>query len=162
VPDGGRVGGLGEDELWYVPAVSSSVIGFGLTNAGNLTASARSADRAQITGAAGAGRTGCDLAQRVTWRLALGTIPAGLGLLVFACLAAIGAHDCAVQGCERLFPGPAFSSALAWGPGAVAVLTIGASFYVRRFRFGIVVPLVAWVLFALDAGAVVVTFIPAG
>ena len=150
--------GLGEDDPWYVPAVSSSVIGFGLTNA----ASAPSGERANSTGPAGDGQTGCNLAQSATWRLALGTIPAGLGLLMFACLAAIGAHGCASQRCGSLFPGPAFSSALAWGPAAVAALTIAAAYYVRRFRLGIVVPLVAWALFALDAGAVVVTFIPAG
>jgi hypothetical protein len=54
----------------------------------------------------------------------------------------------------------ALYKALSFGPIFISVITIAVSFFVRRFRFGLAVPLIAWAL--LVTAAVGLAVIPVG
>lgn len=85
----------------------------------------------------------------LTWYLALCTFPVAMLLLRGAALSSVG--DLSVSVLYKV---------LSFGPTLISVSTIAVSFFIRRFRFGLAVPLIVWAL--LVAAAVGLAVTPAG
>ena len=85
----------------------------------------------------------------LTWSLALCTFPVAMLLLRWGALSSVGVPSVSV-----------LYKALSFGPTLISVITIAVAVFIRRFRFGLTVPLIAWAL--LVAAAVGLAVTPAG
>jgi len=91
----------------------------------------------------------------VNWTLALLTVPAAVvvvlvGLGVFMSYAACSAQACPTQG-----PSGIWLEIVWFGSAVVAAVTVVATFFTARRRFGFVVPLCAWALIAADVALLI-------
>ena len=91
----------------------------------------------------------------VNWTLALLTVPAAgvvvlVGFGVFMSYAACSAQACPTQG-----PSGIWLEIIWFGSAVVAAVTVLASFFTARSRFGLVVPLCAWALITADIALLV-------
>jgi hypothetical protein len=91
----------------------------------------------------------------VNWTLALLTVPAAVvvvlvGLGVFMSDAACSAQACPTQG-----PSGIWLEIVWFGSAVVAAVTVIATFFTARRRFGFVVPLCAWALIAADVALLI-------
>ena len=91
----------------------------------------------------------------VNWALALLTVPAAVvvvlvGFGVFMSYAACSAQACPTQG-----PSGIWLEIVWFGSAVVAAVTVIATFFTARRRFGFVVPLCAWALIAADVALLI-------
>jgi hypothetical protein len=101
------------------------------------------------------GRTGPAKAV-VNWVLALLTIPAAIIVVFVAVGFMMSTAGCTGSACAG--PGSFWFGVLFYGAPALAVVTIIASFFTARRRWGIAVPLCALALLVLDLLALVLSF----
>ncbi len=92
------------------------------------------------------------------WILALLTVPAAVLVRIFALGAVMSAAGCSTTECPDLGPSGFMFTVYYYGPLIVAGLTILASFFTAKRRWGIVVPLSALALMAVDVAALAVSF----
>jgi len=91
----------------------------------------------------------------VNWTLALLTVPAAVAVVlggfgVFMSYAACSAQACPTQG-----PSGIWLEIVWFGSAVVAAVTLIATFFTARRRFGFVVPLCAWTLIAVDVALLI-------
>lgn len=92
----------------------------------------------------------------VNWVLAVGTVPAAIGIVALVYLQIMGTAGCESSTCPTL--GETTFTLIEFGVPAVAVLAVAASFFTARKRSGVIVPVVAWALIALAAVVLFFTF----
>jgi hypothetical protein len=93
-----------------------------------------------------------------TWVLAILTIPAAIAVFLFGMAAVMSLAGCTDQTCAHAGPGEFWFGVLFYGALAVPVVTIAVSFFTARLRRGIVVPLVALAVLAIDFAVLFLTF----
>ena len=97
----------------------------------------------------------------LNWVLALLTIPGAIAVMLVAFGAVMGVARCtSTTACPHLGPGEFWFGILAYGPPWVALVTIVATIFTARRRYGIVVPLVGLGLLVVDAAVLMITFRP--
>lgn len=94
----------------------------------------------------------------VNWVLALLTVPAVIVVMVFALGGVMSTAGCSDRVCENEGPGPFLFTVLFYGPPVVAAVTILASFFTARRRWGIAVPLCALALLGIDVAVLAASF----
>jgi hypothetical protein len=82
----------------------------------------------------------------LTLSLALCTFPVAMLLLRWGAVWSVGYPSVS-----------ALYKVLSFGPTLISVITIAVSFFVRRFRFGLAVPLIAWALLLAATAGLAVT-----
>lgn len=92
----------------------------------------------------------------VNWVLALLTIPAAIVVIFVAIGSAMSIAGCSGSACTG--PGSFWFGVLLFGAPILAAVTIIASFFTARRRWGIAVPLGALVLFGVDLIVLVLSF----
>lgn len=90
------------------------------------------------------------------WVLALSTILGAAALVVFAYGKVMGTAACTADTCE--VPSEGLFTVLLYGPPVVAAVAVLLSFFTARRRKGILVPVIAWVLLAVDLVLLLVSF----
>jgi hypothetical protein len=95
-----------------------------------------------------------------TWVLAILTIPAAIAVFLYGMAAVMSMAGCTDQTCAHQGPGEFWFGILFYGSLAVPVVTIVVSFFTARLRRGIVVPLAALALLAIDFAVLALTFRP--
>jgi hypothetical protein len=93
----------------------------------------------------------------VNWVLALLTIPAAAAVLMFGLGVVMSTDNCSGTQCQHLGPGWISFNVLTYGAWVVAAVTIIASFFTARRRWGIVVPLLALALLIADIAILATT-----
>jgi hypothetical protein len=86
----------------------------------------------------------------VNWTLALLTVPAAVGVVLFGLGVFMSYAACSDQHCPPRAPSGIWLEAVWFGSPVVAGLAIVISFFTARRRHGIVVPLCAWALLVAD------------
>lgn len=94
----------------------------------------------------------------VNWVLALLTIPGAIAIVGFAYLQVMGTAACTSGACSGTGPDEDTFGLILYGVPVVAVVAVVLSFFTARRRLGFVVPLIAWVLFAVATVILVVSF----
>ena len=89
----------------------------------------------------------------INWVLALLTAPGAAAVVAASYIHVLGSAGCSPDACGRLGPGPVPFAVITDGAPVIAVAAIALSFLTARHRFGIVVPVIAWILLA--AGLIV-------
>ncbi len=84
----------------------------------------------------------------LNWALALATILGAAALVVFAYGKVMGTAACTATTCE--VPSEGLFTVLLYGPPVVSAAAIVLSFFTARRPKGIVVPIIAWLLLAVD------------
>lgn len=84
----------------------------------------------------------------INWVLALLTAPGAAVVVAAAYIHVLGSAGCSPHSCGRLGPGPTLFAVITDGAPVVAIAAIALSFVTARHRFGIAVPLIAWMLLA--------------
>jgi hypothetical protein len=84
------------------------------------------------------------------WVLAVLTVPAALFVMAVGFGGAMGTDRCAYEDCARRGPPFLVFMLLFYGAPLVAVLSIVASFRTARRSWGVLVPLAAFGLFAIE------------
>ena len=92
----------------------------------------------------------------MNWGLALLTVPAAIVVVFVAIGSVMSIAGCTGNACAA--PSSFWFGLLFYGAPVVAAATIIASFFTARRRWGIVVPLCALVLLAIDLLALVLSF----
>jgi hypothetical protein len=86
----------------------------------------------------------------VNWTLALLTVPAAVGVVLFGLGVFMSYAACSDQPCPPRAPSGIWLEAVWFGSPVVAGLAIIISFFTARRGHGIVVPLCAWALLVAD------------
>jgi hypothetical protein len=86
----------------------------------------------------------------VNWTLALLTVPAAVGVVLFGLGVFMSYAACSDQPCPPRAPSGIWLEAVWFGSPVVAGLAMIISFFTARRRHGIVVPLCAWALLVAD------------
>jgi len=94
----------------------------------------------------------------VNWVLAILTVPAAGAVVAAAYIHVLGSAGCSANTCGRLGPGPMLFAVITYGAPAVAVAAIALSFVTARHRFGIAVPVIAWILLVAGLIALDISF----
>jgi hypothetical protein len=94
------------------------------------------------------------------WGLAVLTLPAALFVMAVGFAGAMGTDRCAYEDCARQGPPYLVFVLLFYGAPLVAVLSIVASFWTARRSWGVLVPLAALALFAVDVVVLYLSFRP--
>jgi hypothetical protein len=94
----------------------------------------------------------------VNWVLALLTVPFVIVVLVFALGGVMSTAGCSDRICQSEGPGPFLFTVLFYGPPVVAAVTIIASFFTARRKWGIAVPLCALALLGIDLAVLAASF----
>jgi hypothetical protein len=94
----------------------------------------------------------------VNWVLALLTVPVVVFVFVFALAGVMSTAGCSDRACETEGPGPFLFTVLFYGPPVVAAITIIASFFTARRKWGIAVPLCALALLGIDIAVLATSF----
>jgi hypothetical protein len=92
------------------------------------------------------------------WVLAALTAPGAAVVVAAAYIHVLSSAGCSESTCGRMGPGPVPFALIAYGAPVVAVFTIALSFATARHRFGIVLPLIAWILLALGLTVLNISF----
>lgn len=92
----------------------------------------------------------------LNWVLALATILGAAALVVFAYGKVMGTAACTAATCE--VPSEGLFTVLLYGPPVVSAAAILLSFFTARRPKGILVPMVAWLLLAVDLVLLLVSF----
>ncbi|WP_155899165.1 hypothetical protein [Mycolicibacterium sp. CBMA 226] len=90
------------------------------------------------------------------WVLAALTVPGALAIILYQYAQVLATAGCPERTCAKLGPSPFVFGLIEYGAPVIAVLAVALSFVTARARYGIVVPLIAWVL--LITGFAVLTF----
>jgi hypothetical protein len=93
----------------------------------------------------------------VNWALALLTVLGAAVVMVYFFGAVMSTAGCSARTCQHLGPTWVSPDVLLYGPAVVAALTIVASFFTARHRWGIVVPVVAFALLGADVAILATT-----
>lgn len=94
----------------------------------------------------------------INWVLAILTAPGAAVVVAAAYIHVLGSAGCSPDACGRLGPGPVLFAVITDGAPVVAVAAIALSFVTARHRFGIAVPVIAWILLAAGLIALDVSF----
>ncbi|OBJ52423.1 hypothetical protein A9W95_20395 [Mycobacterium sp. 1423905.2] len=94
----------------------------------------------------------------LNWVLALLTVPAAILVMIFAVGAAMSVAACSAAQCPHLGPSGLLYGVLFYGAPVVAVLTIVASFFTAKRRWGVIVPLVGIALLVADLAITALVF----
>ncbi|MDV3126917.1 hypothetical protein M1247_18490 [Mycobacterium sp. 21AC1] len=92
------------------------------------------------------------------WVLAVLTIPAAIAVFLYGMGAVMSMAGCTTDACARQGPGEFWFGILFYGSLVVPVVTIAVSIVTARRRGGIIVPLIALALLAIDFAVLAVTF----
>jgi hypothetical protein len=92
----------------------------------------------------------------LNWALALATILGAAALVVLAYGKVMATAACTADVCE--VPSETLFTVLLYGPPVVAAVAVLLSFVTARRPWGIVVPVAAWVLLAVDLVLLMVSF----
>jgi hypothetical protein len=95
-----------------------------------------------------------------TWLLAILTIPAAIVVFLYGMAAVMSLAGCTDLTCAHKGPNEFWFGILFYGALVVPVVTIAVSFFTAKFRRGIVVPVVALALLAIDFAVLALTFRP--
>jgi len=94
----------------------------------------------------------------VNWILAILTAPAALAVVLYAYLQVLGTAGCSGGTCTEFGPNETVFGLIEYGTPAVAAVAVGLSFVTARQRYGIVVPMVAWLVVIAAAVVLFTTF----
>ncbi|MGV9800829.1 hypothetical protein ACWDTP_22545 [Mycobacterium sp. NPDC003449] len=95
----------------------------------------------------------------VNWVLAILTVPAAVAVYLTGMAAVMSLAGCTGEPvCSDKGPGEFWFGILFYGAPVVPIVTIAVSIVTARLRRGIVVPLVALALLAIDFAVLVLTF----
>ncbi|TLH64150.1 hypothetical protein C1S80_13210 [Mycolicibacterium aubagnense] len=94
----------------------------------------------------------------VNWVLVALTVPGAVVIVVYQYLQVLATAGCSENACAKLGPSPFVFGLIEYGAPVVALLAIGLSFVTARTRYGIVVPLAAWVLLLTAFAVLTFTF----
>ncbi|BBX35427.1 hypothetical protein MMAG44476_01110 [Mycolicibacterium mageritense DSM 44476 = CIP 104973] len=94
----------------------------------------------------------------VNWVLAILTIPAAIAVFLFGMGKVMGMAGCTGPQCASEGPGDFWFGILFYGAPVVPVITLAVSIFTARLRRGIVVPLIALALLAVDFAVLALTF----
>lgn len=94
----------------------------------------------------------------INWVLAILTAPGAAVVVAAAYIHVLGSAGCSPDACGRLGPGPVLFTVITDGAPVVAVAAIALSFVTARHRFGIAVPVIAWILLAVGLIALDISF----
>jgi hypothetical protein len=125
-------------------------------------------ENSSVTAEAGAGRQdgsaapgspdhGTRLRLWVNWVLALLTVVGAGAATVYFFGAVMSTAGCSEKQCQQLGPDWVSPDVLLYGPAVVAALTVIASFFTARRRWGIAVPICALALLIADVTILAVT-----
>ncbi|MGW0162603.1 hypothetical protein ACWDUN_25115 [Mycobacterium sp. NPDC003323] len=92
----------------------------------------------------------------LNWALALATILGAAALVILAYGKVMGTAACTTTACEA--PSEGLFTVLLYGPPVVAVAAVALSFFTAKRPRGIVVPIVAWLLLAVDLVLLMTSF----
>ncbi|WP_026356854.1 hypothetical protein [Mycobacterium sp. 141] len=93
-----------------------------------------------------------------TWILAILTIPAAIAVFLFGMAAVMSLAGCTDQACAHKGPNEFWFGILFYGAPVVPIVTIVVSIFTARLRRGILVPLAALALLAIDFAVLALTF----
>jgi hypothetical protein len=91
----------------------------------------------------------------VNWTLALLTVPAAVAVVLVGFGVFMSYAACSAQACPTQGPSGIWLEIVWFGSAVVAAVTVIASFFTARGRFGLVVPLCAWALIAADVALLI-------
>ena len=94
----------------------------------------------------------------VNWILAILTAPAALVVVVYSYLQVLGTAGCSSGTCTEFGPNETVFGLIEYGTPAVAAVAVGLSFVTARHRYGIVVPVLAWLVVIAAAVVLFTTF----
>ena len=94
----------------------------------------------------------------INWVLAILTVPGAAVVVAAAYIHVLGSAGCSPDACGRLGPGPVLFAVITDGAPVVAVVAIALSFVTARHRFGIAVPVIAWILLVAGLIALDISF----
>lgn len=93
----------------------------------------------------------------LNWALALLTVLGAGAVMLFALGSVMSTAACSDKQCPNLGPNGISFDLLFYGPPVVAALTVIASFFTARRRWGIMIPVVALALLGADIGILAAT-----
>jgi hypothetical protein len=91
----------------------------------------------------------------VSWTLALLTVPAAVAVVLVGFGVFMSYAACSAQACPTQGPSGIWLEIVWFGSAVVAAVTVIATFFTARRRFGFVVPLCAWALIVVDVGLLI-------
>jgi hypothetical protein len=94
----------------------------------------------------------------LNWTLVLLAVPGAAAVVILQYVEILGTAACSDGSCPHLGPGPVGFVLVQYGAPAVAVVAVALSFFTARRRRGILVPVCAWVLLAIAAAVVILSF----
>jgi hypothetical protein len=94
----------------------------------------------------------------LVWTLVLLAVPAALAVVGFAYVQVLGTAACTDGSCGGTGPSQTVFGLILYGTPVVAVVAVLLSFFTARRRWGIGVPVVAWILIAAAVVTLVTTF----
>jgi hypothetical protein len=94
----------------------------------------------------------------VNWILAILTAPGALAVVVYSYLQVLGTAGCSSGTCTEFGPNETVFGLIEYGTPAVAAVAVGLSFVTARHRYGIVVPVLAWLVVVVAAVVLFTTF----
>ncbi|MGY4709816.1 hypothetical protein ACXDF8_09725 [Mycolicibacterium sp. CBM1] len=92
----------------------------------------------------------------VNWLLTLSTIAGASAVQLLAMGAVMSTASCSAPNCPK--PSGFLYGLLTYGAPAVAVAAIVVSFFTARHPRGFLVPVIAWVLIAVDVAVLIAAF----
>jgi hypothetical protein len=92
------------------------------------------------------------------WAAALSTSLGAVAVVLFAYMEVLGTAGCSDRTCPHLGPSEFGFTVITYGAPIVAAAAILLSFATARKRWGMTVPLIAWVLLIVAFGVLVFTF----
>ena len=94
----------------------------------------------------------------VNWILAILSAPGALAVVVYAYLQVLGTAGCSSGTCTEFGPNETVFGLIEYGTPAVAAVAVGLSFLTARHRYGIAVPVIAWLVVIAAAVVLFTTF----
>jgi hypothetical protein len=93
----------------------------------------------------------------LNWTLAILSAPAALAVVVYSYLQVLGTAGCS-SGCTEFGPNETVFGLIEYGTPVVAAVAVGLSFITARHRYGIAVPVIAWLVIIAAAVVLFTTF----
>jgi hypothetical protein len=94
----------------------------------------------------------------VNWTLAILSAPAALAVVVYSYLQVLGTAGCSSGTCTEFGPNETVFGLIEYGTPVVAAVAVGLSFVTARHRYGIAVPVIAWIVIVTAAVVLFTTF----